>query len=68
MMGVFNNLVIYDQHKPQNSMDTNRARAGGGWAWSDDKMKLYVSRLREGVKWHDGRHSHRQGRDTRGTC
>ena len=27
-MGVFNNLVIYDQHKPQNSHGHDRARTG----------------------------------------
>ncbi len=27
-MGVFNNLVIYDQHMAQNSPDTHQARAG----------------------------------------
>jgi peptide/nickel transport system substrate-binding protein len=53
MMGVFNNLVIYDQHKKQNSMDTILPELATSWSWSEDKTKL-TFKLREGVKWHDG--------------
>ena len=53
MMGVFNNLVVYDQHKPQNSMDTIVPELATSWSWSADKTAL-VFKLREGVKWHDG--------------
>jgi peptide/nickel transport system substrate-binding protein len=53
MMGVFNNLVVYDQHKPQNSMDTIVPELATSWSWSADKSAL-VFKLREGVKWHDG--------------
>ena len=28
MMGVFNNLVMFDQHVPQNSLDIDRPRSG----------------------------------------
>ena len=28
MMGVFNNLVMFDQHVQQNSLDIDRARSG----------------------------------------
>ena len=28
VMGVMNNLVIYDQNKPQNSLDDDRPRSG----------------------------------------
>ena len=54
MMGVFNNLVVYDQHKPQNSMDTIVPELATSWSWSADKMTL-TFKLREGVKWHDGK-------------
>jgi peptide/nickel transport system substrate-binding protein len=53
MMGVFNNLVLYDQHKAQNSMDTIVPELATSWSWSADKTAL-TFRLREGVKWHDG--------------
>jgi len=53
MMGVFNNLVVYDQHKPQNSMDSIVPELATKWTWSADKTALTLT-LREGVKWHDG--------------
>jgi peptide/nickel transport system substrate-binding protein len=54
MMAVFSNLVIYDQHIPQNSMDTIRPELATSWGWSEDHRQL-TFKLREGVKWHDGK-------------
>jgi peptide/nickel transport system substrate-binding protein len=54
MMGVFNNLVMYDQHVPQNSMDSIVPDLATSWQWSEDG-KLLTFKLREGVKWHDGK-------------
>jgi peptide/nickel transport system substrate-binding protein len=54
MMAVFNNLVMFDQHVAQNSLATIVPELGTGWAWNDDKTVL-TFKLREGVKWHDGK-------------
>src|SRR5882724_8204843 len=53
-MPIFSNLVIYDQHNPQNSIDTIQPELATDWAWSDDKKSL-IFKLPEGVKWHDGK-------------
>src|SRR4051794_8107763 len=54
MMGVFNNLVMYDQHKAQTSIDTIVPDLASEWAWDEDKTGL-TFKLRQGVKWHDGK-------------
>lgn len=53
-MGVFNNLVMYDQHVAQNSLDSIVPDLASSWAWNADHTKL-TFKLREGVKWHDGK-------------
>jgi peptide/nickel transport system substrate-binding protein len=54
MMGVFNNLVVFDQHVKQNSMQSIVPDLATGWSWGEDGTQLTFP-LREGVKWHDGR-------------
>ncbi len=54
MMGVFNNLVLYDQHVPQNSLATIQPELATEWAWDEDGTSLTL-KLRQGVKWHDGK-------------
>jgi peptide/nickel transport system substrate-binding protein len=53
-MGVFNNLVMFDQSKSINSDDTLVPDLATGWTWDAAKTKL-TFRLHEGVKWHDGK-------------
>src|SRR6202045_2874060 len=54
MMGVFNNLVMYDQHKAQTSINTIVPDLASEWSWDEDKTRV-TFRLRQGVKWHDGK-------------
>src|ERR1700694_1623308 len=54
MMGVFNNLVLYKQDEPQNSMQTIVPDLATSWSWSEDGTRLMFS-LRRDVAWHDGK-------------
>jgi peptide/nickel transport system substrate-binding protein len=54
MMAVFNNLVVFDQHVPQNSMQSIVPDLATGWSWNEDRTALTLP-LRQGVKWHDGK-------------
>src|SRR5204863_409390 len=54
MMGVFNNLVVYDKHIAQNSLATIRPELADSWSWSEDGKAL-TFKLRPGVKWHDSK-------------
>src|SRR5436190_23219523 len=54
MMGVFNNLVLFDQHQKQNRLDTIVPDLATGWSWSEDGTQLTMP-LRQGVRWHDGK-------------
>ncbi len=53
-MGLYNNLVLFDQHVPKNSLDSIVPELATKWEWSTDGKQL-VFTLRQGVKWHDGK-------------
>ena len=53
MMAVFNNLVVFDQHTPQNTLQSIVPDLAASWSWNEDGTEL-TFRLREGVRWHDG--------------
>src|ERR1700736_1982970 len=54
MMGVFNNLVIFDQHVPQNTLGSIVPDLAVTWSWDEDKTAL-TFQMRQDVRWHDGR-------------
>src|SRR6516162_449418 len=54
MMGVFNNLVMFDQHVKQNSLQSIVPDLAASWSWSEEGTTLTFT-LREAVKWHDGK-------------
>jgi peptide/nickel transport system substrate-binding protein len=53
MMGVFNNLVMYDQHVRLASLQSIVPDLASEWSWDEEKTALNF-KLRQSVKWHDG--------------
>jgi peptide/nickel transport system substrate-binding protein len=54
IMGVFNNLIMFDQQVKQNSLQSIVPDLATGWSWNEDSTELTLA-LRRGVKWHDGK-------------
>jgi len=54
MMGVFNNLVMYDQSVPQSGLKSVVPDLATEWSWDKTGTNL-TFKLRQGVKWHDGK-------------
>src|SRR5205823_12865933 len=54
MMGVFNNLVMFDQHVKQVSLNSIVPDLATGWSWTEEGTELTLP-LRQGVRWHDGK-------------
>jgi peptide/nickel transport system substrate-binding protein len=53
-MGVFNNLVVFDQLKAIESEKTIVPDLATSWSWDDSQTRL-TFKLHEGVTWHDGK-------------
>src|SRR5689334_19117417 len=51
-MAIFNNLVLFKQDVPQNSLESVVPELATAWSWSADGRALTFV-LRAGVKWHD---------------
>jgi peptide/nickel transport system substrate-binding protein len=54
MKPCYSNLVLFDQQKPQETVDTVVPELAERWSWQDNHRNL-VFFLRKNVKWHDGR-------------
>ena len=53
-MSVYNNLVVFDPDSKQNRPDKIVPDLATEWAWDKDYTTL-TFKLRDGVKWHDGK-------------
>jgi len=53
IMGVFNNLVVFDPKVKQNSLNSIVPDLAESWSWNEVGTEL-TFKLRSGVKWHDG--------------
>ena len=53
LMGIYNNLILFDQHVEQNSLDAIRRDLATRWSWNEDGTELTFT-LRQGIRWHDG--------------
>jgi peptide/nickel transport system substrate-binding protein len=53
-MPCFNNLVVFDQLKRTESLETLVGELAEKWSWQDNYRNL-VFFLRKDVKWHDGK-------------
>lgn len=53
-MPVYNNLMVFDNAKPHESLETIVPDLASSWEWDATKTRLTV-KLQQGVKWHDGK-------------
>ena len=54
VMGVFNNLIMFDQNVKQNSLKSIVPDLATAWVWNENGTALTFT-LRQGVTWHDGK-------------
>jgi peptide/nickel transport system substrate-binding protein len=53
-MAVFNNLVLFKQDEPKNTIDSIVPELATAWEWNAERTALSFT-LRQGVRWHDGK-------------
>ena len=53
-MAVYNNLVVFDQQDEMARPESIKPDLATEWSWSPDNLVLTM-KLRQGVKWHDGK-------------
>jgi len=66
-MSIYNNLVVFDPKSKQNAPDHIVPDLATEWAWSEDGTRL-TFKLRDGVKWHDGKPFTSADVNAPGTC
>jgi peptide/nickel transport system substrate-binding protein len=67
VMGVFNNLVLFDQHVKQNSLATIVPELAESWNWNEEGTEL-TFKLRDAVKWLTASRSQRPMSNAPGNC
>ena len=67
MMGVFNNLVVYKQDEPKNSLKSIVPDLATRWSWSEDGLHLTFP-LREGSNGMTARHLPQGTSNALGRC
>ena len=67
MMGVFNNLVMFDQHVKQNSLNSIVPDLATSWSWNEDGTELTLP-LRQGVTWTTASASPQRTSSAPGRC
>ena len=54
MMGVFNNLVMFDPKQKQNRLSSVVPDLADSWSWDASNTRL-TFQLHPGIRWHDGK-------------
>jgi hypothetical protein len=67
MMGVFNNLVLFDQHMPQNRVESIVPDLATSWSLSEDATELMASLPTRAAMAERDFHGERRRNDSHGS-